>query len=225
MPNPCSTSLRVAAIGALLALFAGCAREGGPTPAGEDTTTLTLPALDTGTGFWADPDPAFDWDRRLGVVELIDAEWCLTIHNEALAAGAPVLIVAPDSAELHLWAGQVIAPREQSCSDPGAGGPFLDDPDGFSYTVEPEPDVSDGVFIVVVPPLPRPYLRDFRFHSDLDGGTPERFESCTSFEGIHLRVLGADLEPRWQRYYYLGYDVEATCPELRESRGRIAAKE
>ena len=46
---------------------------------------------------------------------------------------------------------------------------------------------------------------------DLDyDGTPERFRSCASAEGLHLTVWTGELR-RWHRYHYLGYDTEANC--------------
>jgi hypothetical protein len=51
--------------------------------------------------------------------------------------------------------------------------------------------------------------------ADLDNdGQPEYFRSCASTEGVHFTVWsGAPLKGRlrWHQYYYLGYDVEATC--------------
>jgi hypothetical protein len=45
-------------------------------------------------------------------------------------------------------------------------------------------------------------------------GNADYFSSCAGREGVNLLVWNG--RPRqgtleWQRYYYLGYDVEATC--------------
>jgi hypothetical protein len=50
---------------------------------------------------------------------------------------------------------------------------------------------------------------------DIDGdGTEEWLRVCTSGEGLHLTIW-SDLplagRRRWHRYFYLGYDVAASC--------------
>jgi hypothetical protein len=42
------------------------------------------------------------------------------------------------------------------------------------------------------------------------------FYACTSSEGLHF-IVWSGTPPRenrlWHRYYYLGYDVEPSCPD------------
>jgi hypothetical protein len=55
-----------------------------------------------------------------------------------------------------------------------------------------------------------------RAEADLDrDGVPEHFQSCASREGLHATVWSGEPNQRpsrWSRYYYLGYDLEPTCP-------------
>jgi hypothetical protein len=210
----------------VLLVLAGCRGEAKPAPAAieQGSVTALQPALDTSTVFWAEPDPGFVFDRRIGVIEYADAEWCLTIHNDSIQPGAPILILAADSADLEMWPARVTELRERPCSEPGGDRGFLDDPEGISYGIQIAHDLHDGVFIGVLAPLPRLSLRDFRFQADLNADNRhERFEVCTSFEGVQLRVTPADGAPLWQRYYYLPYDTEPTCSALRPG-GVIASR-
>jgi len=51
---------------------------------------------------------------------------------------------------------------------------------------------------------------------DLDqDGQSEVFSSCTTSEGIKFAVWTGKAyqgQPRWSGYYYLGYDLQPTCP-------------
>jgi len=207
----------------VLVLLGACRNQPEPGPAIEPgSLTAERPALDTATAFWADPAPGFLPDQRIGVIEFADNEWCLTIRNDSIQPGAPLLILAADSAELEMWPARVTNLREQPCSQPGTDRGFLDDPDGRSYGIQIAHNLHDGVFIGVLAPLPRPTLRDFRFQVDLDGdGERERFDQCISYEGIHFRVSKSGSGPLWERYYALPYDTEPTCPELKS--GGVAA--
>jgi hypothetical protein len=46
---------------------------------------------------------------------------------------------------------------------------------------------------------------------------PRTIRRCTSTQGIHLSVTIGE-KTVWDQYYYLGYDVEPTCPESSPSR-------
>lgn len=209
---------------ALLVLGA-CHGQPDPAPGVEQgSLTAQRPALDTSTAFWAESTPGFVYERRIGVIEFSAPEWCLTIHNDSIQPGAPILILAADSSQLEMWPARVTEMREYPCSEPGPDRGFLDDPGGTAYGIQIAHNLHDGVFIGVLAPLPRPTLRDFRFHADLDGdGRLERFDQCTSFEGIQLRVRATGGAPLWERYYALPFDTEPTCPGLR-SGGVIAVR-
>jgi hypothetical protein len=46
-------------------------------------------------------------------------------------------------------------------------------------------------------------------------GAPEKFTQCASSEGVWFRVWSGPAyqgTPLWSGYYYLGYDIEVTCP-------------
>ena len=70
--------------------------------------------------------------------------------------------------------------------------------------------------IGILNPLSKPSIADHKVVADIDGdGQIDMFGSCNGSEGINFYVspeaddMGGSL---WVGYYYLGYDITATCP-------------
>jgi len=86
--------------------------------------------------------------------------------------------------------------------------------DASFYRVEPDPGNGVAFGVIGAPSTLR--LIDGRSSVDLDGdGKRESFTICSTSEGLQLDVWPD--EPRqgvalWSAYYYLGYDLEPTCP-------------
>jgi hypothetical protein len=60
-------------------------------------------------------------------------------------------------------------------------------------------------------------IKDRKATADLNAdGAPEVFSSCQSSEGMKFFVWSEKAyqgSPLWSDYYYLGYDMQADCPE------------
>src|SRR5687768_7542841 len=183
--------MRTTHIMLLLALVAhaGCDRAGESAPA----PTIESAVTDTMASPYGDPPRGFDYATRVGVIEATTSGLCLTIRNDSLAPGAPLLIVSADSADLQAMPGIVTGPITEPCSKPGTGeGGFLDDGDAQHYAVRPQGDLGTDtrLFMAVLGPVPRPQLRNFSWRADLDGDSiGERFELCASFEGLHFSII------------------------------------
>jgi len=65
--------------------------------------------------------------------------------------------------------------------------------------------------VVLATPNAVLFVRDSVVLGDLDGDSvPERFEECTSSEGVHYFLFTGDVQ-RWHAYYYVPYDLESNC--------------
>lgn len=153
----------------------------------------------------------FIYDVRLGVAEIEQqGEVCLTIKNAKLKPGDAVAVISTEGA---VEQAQVSAKLDKSCSRDRNT-----EPDDSFYTLQLYknrlPPSSLGLGIA-------DYSGPFENTGEFVGfntvrlaGNADFFSSCTGSEGVNLLVWNG--LPRqgmleWHRYYYLGYDVEATC--------------
>lgn len=153
----------------------------------------------------------FIYDVRLGVAEIEQqGEVCLTIKDSKLKPGDPVAVISTEGA---VEQAQVTAKLDKSCSRDRNTGP-----DDVFYTLQLSknrlPPSSLGLGIA-------DYSGPFENTGEFVGfntvrlaGNADYFSSCTGSEGVNLLVwngLPRQGTLEWQRYYYLGYDVETTC--------------
>jgi hypothetical protein len=153
----------------------------------------------------------FIYDIRLGVAEIEQqGEVCFTIPNPKLKLGDPVAVI---STEGGVEQAQVTAKLDKSCSRDRDT-----EPEDAFYTLQLSknrlPPSSLGLGIA-------DYSGPFENTGEFVGfntvrlaGNADYFSSCAGSEGVNLLVWNG--VPRqgtleWHRYYYLGYDVEATC--------------
>lgn len=153
----------------------------------------------------------FIYDVRLGVAEIEQqGEVCLTIKNAKLKPGDAVAIISTEGA---VEQAQVTAKLDKSCSHDRNT-----QPDDIFYMLQLSknrlPPSSLGLGIA-------DYSGPFENTGEFVGfntmrlaGSADFFSSCAGSEGVNLLVWNG--RPRegtleWHRYYYLGYDVEATC--------------
>lgn len=159
------------------------------------------------------PAVAFSFAERVG--------WfqgpCLAISNQHLARGTPVALVVmaePQTVQQVRTLDQTTDPttckallQERAKTNAKPGISF--------YALEPgSVGATDmGIGIVQSPALA---VADGRVQADLNGdGQSEIFTSCATSEGIKFAVWTTKAyqgEPRWSGYYYLGYDLQPTCP-------------
>ncbi len=159
-------------------------------------------------------DKKFNYDFQVGVVEFSpEGRACLTIQDALLKEGTSVDLILLASPQAHSTAA-----IEKKLAKACAHNAVLDPADSFyelrlPLKLSEEAPVAFGV---------AGFSGEFQRHdgfirADLDGdGLEDAFRSCTSREGVHLRVWNG--EPRkgtrkWHRYHYLGFDVEPDCTE------------
>lgn len=139
---------------------------------------------------------------------------CIALAEADAAPGTGAVVVMLDGPQ------QVVHAKVGRRAGPGDACPALDDDrrevnvaDGLSFYLI-EPDASDGLAIGVLVPAPV-MAPDDALDIDRDGRR-DVFEHCATSEGVRFRVRsgapGAG-ETLWSGYYYLGYDVEADCPD------------
>ena len=84
------------------------------------------------------------------------------------------------------------------------------------YALEPGSVGATDMGIGIVEPSTPPAIVNGQARIDLSrDGQSEVFSSCATSEGIKFAVWNAKAyegEPRWSGYYYLGYDLQPTCP-------------
>lgn len=154
-----------------------------------------------------------DYKTQVGIVEPGDSSTvCMTISNSGLKPHQIVKIITSGQPQAGLDA-EVTEVAKKNCSrDPNQ----LNGDVHYLVHLANDQDLSTmglalvnytGGFKVI------DGLYGFNLRSD---GSLDFFRSCSSNEGMHMSVWsGPPLRGtrRWHRYFYLGYDVEASCNE------------
>jgi len=81
---------------------------------------------------------------------------------------------------------------------------------------EVKSDTAFGLAIGVIGNVSQPKVKDGIVLTDIgNDGNFERFTLCATSDGLVFHVwtsLPFKKDPVWSGYYYLGYDVDRTCP-------------
>ena len=153
---------------------------------------------------------SWSFGNSIGVAGVKEGKTCLFIDRTGLGIGNPVRLVLLSVPQASSDAVQLVP--DGSCPPTDSGDPSL-----RSYPIHLEKnDLASAMPAIAIVNFRGAFSREGDLlAADLDNdGQPEYFRSCTSTEGIHFTVWsGAPLKGRlrWHQYYYLGYDVEATC--------------
>jgi hypothetical protein len=156
---------------------------------------------------------AFPFTERIG--------WfqgpCLAISNQHLAPGTALALVVMGEPQKV----QQVRTTEQTtsattCKALMQGRAKMNARPGISfYALETGSVGATDMGIGIVEP-PALAVVDGLARADLDqDGQSEVFSSCSTSEGIKFAVWTTKAyqgEPRWSGYYYLGYDLQSTCP-------------
>lgn len=162
----------------------------------------------------AAPSAAFPFPDRVGWFQ----GSCLAISNPGLAKGTSVaLVVIGDPQKV-----QPARILEQTTSATTCKALLQDraktnaTPGVAFYALEAASVGATDMGIGIVEPPAAPAIVDGLARVDLlHDGQGEVFTSCATSEGIKFAVWTAKPyqgEPRWSGYYYLGYDMQPTCP-------------
>ena len=144
---------------------------------------------------------------------------CLASPDSALPAGTPFTVVELGTEQV-LSKTTVVGPatRDGACARLLTEGfVTVDDRPAALYDVTDWTTQLGSTGIAWTGPPTTISLVGGRATGDLDGdGVDETFTVCASSEGLHFAVFdGAPYSGKatWWGYLYLGYDVEADCPE------------
>jgi hypothetical protein len=152
----------------------------------------------------------FDYKSQLGVVEsMSDGRLCLMIPNPSLAPHDGVDIILDDSPQRQVMA-EVVASQNRSCSRP----PQNEAADFYVLRLNTGRADAGARGLGILNYNSSFQESNGRVGFNPQNGTFDYFRSCASSEGLHLTGWkGPPLKGRrmWQRYYYLGYDVEPSC--------------
>lgn len=155
----------------------------------------------------------FVYAQRLGAAEVQQqGQVCLIIPNSKLKPGDPVAVISTDGG---VEPAQVTAKLEKGC----ARHPNSEPGDAF-YTLQLAKNrLEPGTLGLGIADYSGPFENSGEFvgfNTLRLQGKPDYFSSCTGGEGVNLLVwngLPHQGTLEWHRYYYLGYDVEATCTD------------
>jgi len=153
----------------------------------------------------------WSFSENIGVVFEKAGKVCFEIQNSALQENSlEIRIINPSPPQTTALAR--VGSRNESCA---SGGSAPDHYHGYEVRLEGGAAAVHAPVIGIVN-----YRGDFHkdgdlLSADLDGnGLPEVFHACTSSEGIHFTIWTGKAfngRLRWHHYYYLGYDISATC--------------
>ena len=175
---------------------------------------LTAVSCGHGNGQRQQADEPFSYDHRIGWLH----GRCLAISDPKLTAGTPVaVIIAGEPQRIEQAKIQqptdsstvcsaLLPPRAKRNAKPGTTFYALD-----ASKIQPT-DMGIGI----VSPPAQPEVVNGVALIDLDrNGHPVVFASCSTSEGIKFTVWTDKAyqgEPRWSKYYYMGYDLTPNCP-------------
>lgn len=180
----------------LVAMSCGCGGKDSAPPAQPPPGAATSSA----------PATAEPLEMRLGWV----TGACLATANKALTSGSPITVISVDD-NASIVTGRVSGrtASDETCPALLQDRRKQNESKWSFYELKLSRPVDLGIGIIggakaVIGGL------------DLNGDdAPEKFTQCASSEGVWFRVWSGPAYqgiPLWSGYYYLGYDVEVTCP-------------
>ena len=160
------------------------------------------------------PVASIDVSRELGLFAAnSQGSFCLSIKHGELKLGREIALIwvpvegEPDKPEIRR--GKIIAKLTAPCNDANA------QPDDSYYRVEAEKVDSGRIYFAVLETPNNVRVNGGELSARI-GQQQLSFRSCTGTEGLHFSAWsGTPPKQRlvWQRYFYLGYDIEPTCVE------------
>lgn len=140
---------------------------------------------------------------------------CFATLKKNLSQGTKIFVVTLDDPQL-ISSAKVIGPANpQNCGPLAADRRQQNESEGLSFYEIKSADTF-GLAIGVIGEVSHAKVKNGVVRAELgNDGTFERFTLCATSEGLSFGVWA--LKPYegkaiWSGYYYLGYDVERTCP-------------
>lgn len=157
---------------------------------------------------------AFDFEKNMGWVH----GNCLAIKNSTLHKGTQIALVSLDGKQA-IYTAQIDAPMSVGLDCPALSEsraqPNKMDGRVFYQLNFPKSGADQLAIAILADNLP---MRSdiMTFNKDLDGdGRSEVVSTCDSSEGIEFSLWSGAANAGkllWSDYYYLGYDLQPTCP-------------
>ena len=143
---------------------------------------------------------------RLGIADIhTDGTACVMFRGDPVKSGTPVVVVLFQPP--RVVDGVVLQKAPKPCNQVDSGE--------TSYAVKLRYGMGDlpEVGIAIDSPGARVNYEAGEFLVYTKGATtPLTFRECTSTEGVHLTAWRGGRRT-WHDYWYLGYDVEASCTD------------
>jgi hypothetical protein len=195
-----------------------------PGPIGGPSLAASSSAVQAADAPVAGQQPAFRFNQRVGLATFgVGTAGCVAIVDPSLQSGKRLTIAWSGNEEpSRVESATVVAKADSACDSKLGFGVASGAGDAGTHTFYHIRRATDtttfGAAVAVVDPLAPVFVRAGKVVGDIDGdGALDAIQRCTSSEGVHFRVwTGPWLEGRvrWHRYFYLGYDVVGTCPDL-----------
>ena len=210
-PNLVIGVLIVGVVIAVTGVTSGCEKTQKPST-DKSATLAPQPTPSTNTNKAAE----FDFDKSIGWLH----GTCLAIKNDHVPPETNVtLVVMGEPQSVIETQIQNTVTADSDCPPLQEEKAAINKKDKSFYSVKlPDPE-ADIMAIGIVGDHPNVTITDNRAEADLDkDGVNEVFTSCATSEGIKFFVWSGVANkdsPRWSGYYYLGYDMEPTCPDAK----------
>ena len=157
---------------------------------------------------------AFDFEKNMGWVH----GNCLAIKNNTLRKGTQVVLVSLGGKQA-IFTAQVDAPArvESDCPALGENRAQPNKMDGRMFYQLNFPQSATHQLVIAILADSLPMRSDIMiFNQDLDGdGVSEVVSTCDTSEGVEFSLWSGAVNTGkllWSDYYYLGYDLQPTCP-------------
>lgn len=140
---------------------------------------------------------------------------CFATSESNLDQGTEIFVVMLDDPQ-SISVAKVIGPANpKTCGPLSADRREQNKSEGLSFYEVKSDDVF-GLAIGVIGEVSQPKIKKGVVQADLgNDGTVERFTLCATNDGISFDIWAStpyEVDPIWSGHYYLGYDVERTCP-------------
>lgn len=196
--------------------FSACSDRSGESQRAPSSRADSPPAQTTPA---ASTIASVNYDTIIGLAQARSSgEVCLAIPA-TLSPGTVVTLVSVPFAggerAATAFPAQIASASARSCVDSTGVGVQEGGDSLYTLTLIRDTITPGPVYFAVAAPIDRFTVRGDSVHAQL-GPRDEvlSFRVCTSGEGLHFEAwLGAPITGRrvWNRYYYLGYDVEPSC--------------
>jgi len=151
---------------------------------------------------------------KLPVIGWIDSN-CFAVAKKAIPSKTEIFVVTLDGPQKITSAKIVGAAKTDTCGPLAADRSANNISQGLSF-YEISPKSPFGLAIGIIGNIRKTKVKGDAVFADINGdGKLEQFSMCATSEGLSFDIWKSKpfkQKPIWSGYYYLGYDVDRTCP-------------